>query len=127
MKNRSIVERTGFALAGWVAAWRRERSFRTQVVYAAVAAAARGQLRPAPIWWAVVALTSALVLSLELINSSLEAVIDRVHPAIHPEIKAAKDMLAGAVLAISMAALIVGGGLAIDRVPVLLNDWGLTP
>lgn len=125
MKNRSLAERTGFALAGWAAAWRRERSFRTQAASAVSAAAAMILIRPAPIWWAIVALTSALVLALELVNSALEAVIDRIHPEIHPEIKVAKDMLAGTVLAISAAALIVAAALAIDQAPDRLRDWGL--
>ncbi len=124
MKNRSFGQRIGFALAGWCAAWRRERSFRTQAMAALLALAALVILRPAPIWWAIVALTCALVLALELINSALEAVIDLLHPGLHPEIKAAKDMLAGAVLAISVAALIVGAALIVQRVPELLE--GLT-
>jgi diacylglycerol kinase (ATP) len=121
VKNRSLGERIGFALAGWRAAWRRERSFRTQVVVAICASAALLWLRPAAIWWALIALTIALVLALELINSAVEAVIDRLHPEIHPEIKAAKDMLAGAVLMISVAAVIVAGALLVTRAPELLE------
>ena len=113
MKNRSIGARIGFALSGWKAAWRRERSFRTQAWCALAAFAALIVLRPPPIWWALVGLTCALVLALELINSALEAVIDLLHPAVHPEIKAIKDMLAGAVLAISCAALFVAVVLAL--------------
>ena len=105
MKNRSLAARIGFALAGWRAAWARERSFRTQAWCALLAFVALFMLQPAPIWWAFVALVCALVLALELINSALEALIDLLHPEIHPEIKIIKDMLAGAVLAISCAAL----------------------
>ena len=112
MKNRPFRERMGFALAGWRTGWRREASFRSQAGIAAIAGIGLLLLRPAPIWWAIVAITVALVLALELINSALEAVIDLLHPAIHPEIKAAKDMLAGAVLAISTAAMVVGAALA---------------
>ncbi|QNA83596.1 diacylglycerol kinase [Sphingomonas sp. So64.6b] len=121
MKNRSLGERIGFALAGWRAAWRRERSFRTQAIAALLALVALLILWPAPIWWAIVALTCALVLALELINSALEAVIDMIHPGLHPEIKAAKDMLAGAVLAISVAALVVAAAMIIQRAPELLE------
>ena len=122
MKNRPLRERVGFALAGWQAGWRRERSFRTQVVMSGVALALLVVLRPPPIWWAVMALLCALVLALELINGAIEAAIDLMHPGIHPEIRAAKDMLAGAVLAISTAALLVGAALLVDRLP-LLEEW----
>lgn len=125
MKNRPLRERLGFAVTGWQAAWRRERSFRTQACVAALAIVALLILRPSPIWWALVVVTSALVLALELINSALEAVIDRLHPEIHPEIKAAKDMLAGAVLAISLAALTVAAALVIVQAPALLSELAI--
>jgi diacylglycerol kinase (ATP) len=94
--------------------WLRERSFRTQSVFALMAVAALILLRPAPIWWAIVALVAAMVLALELLNSALEGVIDLLHPGIHPEIKVVKDMLAGAVLIVSLSALIVAAALVVS-------------
>lgn len=125
MKNRPFSQRLGFALAGWRAGWRRERSFRTQTVLAGMALLALVVLRPAPIWWALVAMLVALILALELLNGAIEAVIDLLHPGLHDEIKAAKDMVAGAVLAISAAALVVGLALGVERGPVVLREWGL--
>jgi diacylglycerol kinase (ATP) len=124
LKNQPFVERLGFALAGWRTGWRRERSFRTQAVIGAVAVVALVVLHPAAIWWAIVAVLIALILALELLNGAIESVIDLLHPGLHDEIKAAKDMVAGAVLAISTAALVVGLALLVDRAPVLLHDWG---
>lgn len=124
MKNRPFRERLGFALEGIRSGWRRESSFRTQTMLAGAAALALIVLRPAPVWWALVAVTCALVLALELLNSAMEAVIDLLHPGIHPAIKIAKDMLAGAVLAISFAALVVGVALVADSAPALLKEFG---
>ena len=73
-------------------------------------------VRPAPIWWALTGTVVALVLALELLNSAMEAVIDLLHPGQHAEIKAAKDMLAGAVLFISAAAIVVALCLFIHEV-----------
>ena len=114
MKNRPLRERLGFAADGLKAGWFRERSFRTQAMFALVALAALILLRPAPIWWAIVALVAAMVLALELLNSALEGVIDRLHPGIHSEIKVVKDMLAGAVLIVSLSALIVAAALVVS-------------
>ncbi len=107
MKGRPLSARLGFAVAGLCAGWRRERSFRTQVMMAGGALALLVVVRPAPVWWALVAIVVALVLGMELLNSAIEAVIDLLHPGLHDEIKAAKDMVAGAVLTISVAALVV--------------------
>ena len=125
MKNRPFRERIGFALAGWREAFARESSFRTQLGMAGLAAIALLVLRPAPIWWALVGLTCALVLALELVNSAVEAVIDLLHPGIHPSIKIAKDMLAGAVLVMSCAALLVGVAMVVDAGPGFLREIGL--
>ncbi|MBC7505195.1 MAG: diacylglycerol kinase [Sandarakinorhabdus sp.] len=116
MKNRNFIERLGFAIAGLVAGARRERSIRTHLVFAALAALALVVLRPGPVWWALVTVVVALVVALELVNSAVETVIDRLHPERHEEMRAAKDMLAGAVLLISVAALVVALMLMIDSV-----------
>ena len=115
MKNRGFAERLAFAVAGLKAGWQRERSFRTHVVFAGLAAGALLVLRPAPVWWGLVAVVIALVLALELVNSAIEAIIDLLHPGQHPEIKAAKDMVAGAVLTISVAALVTSLAMVIDN------------
>lgn len=125
MKNRPFAERMGFAIEGWRTGWRRENSFRSQARMGALALLALIVLRPAPVWWALVLLVSALVMSLELINSAVEAVIDRLHPELHPSIKLAKDMLAGAVLLMSCAALAVGVAMVVDSGPRFLAEIGL--
>ncbi|MFZ4109290.1 MAG: diacylglycerol kinase [Polymorphobacter sp.] len=107
MKNRPIKQRLGFALAGLCAGFAREKSFRTHCLFAAAAVAALGLLRPAPVWWALVAVVIALVMALELVNSAIETIVNLLHPELHPEIKILKDMIAGAVLLVSLAALVV--------------------
>lgn len=125
MKNRGFPARMGFALAGMREAWLRESSFRAQSILAALAFVALLVLRPAPIWWAAIGLSCAVVLALELVNSAMEAAIDLLHPGIHPSIKLAKDMLAGGVLAMSLAALIVGIAMVVDTGPRFLAEVGL--
>lgn len=108
MKNRPFAERLGFALAGVREAWHRERSFRTQGIVAVLVLLALLVLRVPLIWFAIAVIAIALVLAVEMINAALEATIDRLHPERHPEIRAAKDIAAGSVLLISIAACIVG-------------------
>jgi diacylglycerol kinase len=113
MKNRPLYHRLGFAVAGLRSGWLRERSFRTHCLFALAALIVLVVLRPTAIWWALVALVAAIVMALELINSAVEGVIDLLHPGQHPEIKIIKDMVAGAVLIVSVAALIVGAALLV--------------
>jgi len=107
MKNQSFVRRLGFALAGVAAAIRAERSFRFHVLAAVAVLAVLCWLRPAPIWWAVIVLTTALVLAAELVNTALEALADHLHPDEHPRIKIVKDCAAAAVLVAAVGALAV--------------------
>jgi undecaprenol kinase len=107
-KNASFLRRLGCALAGIRRTLRTERSFRAQLGLAGAAAGAVGQLRPGLVWTALVLLSAALVLALELVNTAPEAALDRLHPERHPAIGAAKDAAAGAVLVASMAAAAIG-------------------
>jgi diacylglycerol kinase len=108
VKNAAFIDRVGYAVAGIVAVWRSERSFRTQTGIAAAAVAVTALLQPGLVWAALVALAIALVLAFELMNSALEYAIDRLHPEVAPAIKRAKDAAAGAVLLASSGALAVG-------------------
>ncbi len=114
MKNRPFHQRLGFALAGIREGWRRECSFRTQVVLGGLAVISLLILRPAPIWWALFALVIGVIWAMELMNSALETLIDHVHPALHSEIRVLKDMAAGAVLVLSIAALLIAAALLIS-------------
>ncbi len=114
MKNASLLARIGFALAGIRIVFRREKSFRTQCLLGLVAAAGTAALRPGWAWAALIALSIALVLALEMVNAALEYLIDRVHPEIHEEIKFAKDAAAGAVVIASFASACVGAAMVLD-------------
>jgi diacylglycerol kinase (ATP) len=109
MKNRRFAARLGFALAGLRIVVRREASFRAQARLAALAFLALVVLRPGALWAALVALSAGLVLALELVNSALEYLLDRLHPSYDREVGAAKDAAAAAVLVAAVAALLVGG------------------
>lgn len=108
MKNRPFAARLGFALKGIGIVWRRERSFGAQLTLGLGAVAVTVAVQPGAMWIAILLLAAALVLTLEMINSALEYMIDHLHPDIAPEIGHAKDAAAGAVLIASLAALAVG-------------------
>jgi undecaprenol kinase len=114
MKNRSFAARLRFALAGLAHAASSERSLRTQLLALLLAVAALAWWRPAPVWWALVMVSSGAVLAAELFNSAIERLADLAHPESHPQVRALKDCAAAAVLVTSLAALCVAGALAYE-------------
>jgi diacylglycerol kinase len=60
-------------------------------------------------------LVIALVLTLELINTAIEALVDLQMPAPHPLAKVAKDCAAAAVLVAAAAAAVVGAVVFLTR------------
>lgn len=56
----------------------------------------------------ILILTITIVMSLELINSQVERVLNLFHPTEHPEIKLIKDISAGAVFLACLGALVIG-------------------
>ncbi len=116
MKNRRFSERCVFAFSGIVAAWQSERSFRSQSILALIMLPVMFWLQPTLLWWAVMMIMGALILATELFNTALEQMIDHLHPEIHPNIKIAKDCAAGAVLLLSLVAIVVTGCMVLDTV-----------
>ena len=116
MKNQALNRRLGFALTGLRTTWRTEHSFKTHVVAAAVVGGVLLWLRPAPLWWALAALTVGFVFAAEIFNTAVEGLADHLHPEQHPAIRAVKDCAAGAVLVASVAALAVAAAFVYDVV-----------
>lgn len=105
----------GFAWAGVTHAYRTQANFRIEC-WAALMAIGAALLLRAPV--TPVALACALVLSLELVNTALEAVVDLVSPERHALAKVAKDAAAAAVLVAAGGALLVA---ASTLLPALLS------
>ncbi|GAB3051428.1 diacylglycerol kinase [Stenotrophomonas tumulicola] len=87
----------GWSLQGLRAAWLHESSFRLEVVMAAAMLPAALYLGDSGLQRAVLMLPVLMVLSLELLNSAIEAVIERYGAEHHELAGRAKDMGSAAV------------------------------
>jgi diacylglycerol kinase (ATP) len=96
-----------YAFQGILYATRTQINMRIHLVAAALAMFASLYLRLERAYVAIVVLCIALVIALELVNTAIEALTDLFTVAHHPLAKIAKDAAAGAVLVVSMAAVIV--------------------
>ncbi|MGF1521751.1 MAG: diacylglycerol kinase [Leptolyngbyaceae cyanobacterium] len=99
-----------YASQGIFYAFRTQRNFRIHVL-ATIAVIGTGfALRLPAVHIAVLGLTCSAVMTLELINTALEAVVDlTVQQTYHELAKIAKDCAAAAVLISALMAIMVGG------------------
>lgn len=102
---RRWLRSAGFAWAGIKHTYRTQANFRIEVGAAVVACALALALH-APL--APILLCCALVLSLELVNTAVEAIVDHATSDFHELARIAKDAAAAAVLVASIGALLVG-------------------
>jgi len=86
----------------------RGRNFRVMIVASLLVAAVAWWLDVRPLNAAVLALSIGLVLALELVNTAGEMLVDILSPEYDLRYGRVKDVLAGAVLVATLAAVIVG-------------------
>jgi len=94
---RRIIKATGYSLAGFKAAWKHESAFRQELFLLAVLAPIGFFLGQTGMERAVLISSPMIVVVTELLNSALEAVVDRIGLDYHPLAKQAKDLGSAAV------------------------------
>lgn len=95
---RRLIRALGFSLDGLKAAWRSEWAFRVDVAMFLVFAPLAVWLGRTGVERALLIGSLFLVLVAELINSGIEAVVDRIGPDRHEFSKKAKDVGSAIVL-----------------------------
>jgi diacylglycerol kinase (ATP) len=112
---RRLIAASAFSAAGLRAAWRHEEAFRQEVMLAAL-------LAPLSLWLGQTYLQRALligscllVLIVELLNSAVETVVDRIGEDIHELSAQAKDMGSAAVLLSLLLAAGIWAAIAWER------------
>jgi diacylglycerol kinase (ATP) len=104
-----IFKATVWSLQGLRAAWLHESSFRLEVYAFAVLAPLGWWLGESGVERALLIGSVLLVLSIELLNSAVEAVIGRYGDEFHELAGRAKDMGSAAVFVLMMNVLLVWG------------------
>lgn len=107
-KSQNIPESFRHALRGIAFAFAGEKNFKVHTAAALIAIALGFYFQLSAVRWALLLLQIAMVITVELINSAFERTVDMIVQEYHIEAKRIKDMAAGAVLVISMTAVING-------------------
>ncbi|HEY3488139.1 MAG TPA: diacylglycerol kinase [Gammaproteobacteria bacterium] len=110
-----IINAAGYSLQGLCFAWRNETAFRQEVLLAVI-------LIPCAFWIGDNAVQISLligsclaVLMAELLNSAIEAAVDRISSEHHPLAGRAKDLGSAAVLIGLIQVLVVWGLILMER------------
>lgn len=93
-----LINALGYSKDGLAAAWKNEAAFREEVLLAAVAFPLAFYLGQTGIERALLAGSILFILIVEILNSAVEAVVDKASPEKHELAKRAKDMGSAAVL-----------------------------
>jgi diacylglycerol kinase (ATP) len=105
-----------YAWAGVSYAFQTQRNFRIHVIMGAVAVSLGALLQLAAVEMAVIGLTVGAVLTMELLNTAIESVVDlTVKQSYHDLAKIAKDCAAAAVLISAIASVGVAGSLILPK------------
>lgn len=96
------------AFIGIISAFKTEQNLLIEFIIAILTIVIGYLLGLSTLEYVIVLLAIGLVISMELINTSIEYAIDMSMPEIHPLAKLSKDISGGAVLFSSIIALIIG-------------------
>jgi len=119
-KTHSTLLSFGYAFSGIKTALRNEPNIRIHLVLALLAGVLAFFLNFSPTEWIILAFTIAFVLILELINTTLETIVDIVSPELNEQAKLAKDVSAAAVFISALLAVIIGAFLYLPKLSSLL-------
>ncbi|HEY5613137.1 MAG TPA: diacylglycerol kinase [Lysobacter sp.] len=108
---RRILKAATWSMQGLRAAWLHESSFRLEVYLFVILAPLGWWLAQTPIERVLLIGSMLLVLSIELLNSAIEAVIERYGDEFHELAGRAKDMGSAAVFVLMMNVLLTWGAI----------------
>lgn len=112
-----------FAFNGLKEVIRSERNFKIHLIITFFIIVLGLFLEISLIEWSIIILVIGLVLTTEIINSSIERIIDYIKPDIHPAAKVIKDMGASAVLISAMISVIIGLIVFLPKMVVFLHQF----
>ncbi len=105
---KAFISRLQYALQGWLYFFRTETNGRIQAVIAMLVIVAGFFFKITSHEWLWILLCIAMVIGLEMVNTAIETLANRLHPDRHPDIKIVKDVAAGAVLWASVISVVIG-------------------
>ena len=108
MHKDPFYKSLGYAISGIIQCIQKERNIKIHLVFMFLVIICGFLFQLSITEWLVCILLFGLVISLELVNTAIEAIVDLCTQEYHPLAKIAKDTAAGAVLISAIASVVIG-------------------
>ena len=108
VKSKKLINSFKYAIQGFFSSFKTERNMKIHIFIMFLVIAFGIILKINKYEWIICVLCFAIVISGELFNTAIETVVDMIMPYKNDKAKIAKDISAGAVLALAIGAAIVG-------------------
>ncbi len=108
MHKDPFYKSLGYAISGIIQCIQKERNIKIHLVFMFLVIICGFLFQLSITEWLICILLFGLVISLELVNTAIEAVVDLCTQEYHPLAKIAKDTAAGAVLISAIASVVIG-------------------
>lgn len=110
-----------YAFSGLKEAFLKEPNLRVHFLFATIAITFGFVLKISNIEWVIITLAIFYVISLELLNTVIESLVNLLSPEIRTEAKMAKDVSASVVLSAAILSVIIGALIFFPKIVVLVN------
>ncbi|WP_294580682.1 diacylglycerol kinase family protein [uncultured Thomasclavelia sp.] len=108
MHKDPFYKSLNYAISGIISCIKKERNIKIHIIFMILVIICGFIFHLSITEWLICILLFALVISLELVNTAIEAVVDLCSPDYHELAKYAKDVAAGSVLISAIASVVIG-------------------
>jgi diacylglycerol kinase (ATP) len=117
------IKAVGYAFKGALLLLRTEHSIQVQAFIAVCVTILGFVFNITTTEWMMQVFAIGLIMSVEGVNTAIEAIADFIHPEFHVKIGKIKDIAAGAVFITAVTATIIGLIIYVPYFIELYNDW----
>ena len=116
MKSKNVLASFKYAFTGIKIAFLKEKNMKIHFVMAFLVIIMGIYFKIKTWEWIALIIVISLVISCEMINTTIEELVNLLSPNIRIEAKNAKDIAAGAVLTLAIGAVIIGAIIFIPKI-----------
>lgn len=120
-KNKKIINSFKYAFQGILASLKTERNMKIHMIIMVLVIIAGMIFKISKIEWMICILLFVVVIAGELLNTSIETIVDMIMPEKNEKAKIAKDVAAGAVLVLAIGAVIIGFIIFIPKIYLIFS------